>query len=187
MIRKIYQTLEDRNNPDEVESQGPFPCNRKDAWLGSGYYFWDSSIDNAHWWGKEGACYKNYFICESSFHLNEKCLDLYDNPEHRSLFKGIKKELKKQGLYNEKNNTVRRIIEFLKNNKLFPYEAVRAEGKLSKKRESEFSNIISFNWNKPQYLDLDPAVQICFVEKDTSNRKNFKIVYPPEYCEDYVV
>ena len=103
------------------------------------------------------------------------------------LFKGIKKELKKQGLYDEKNNTVRRIIEFLKNNKLFPYEAVRAEGKLSKKRESEFSNIISFNWNKPQYLDLDPAVQICFVGKDTSNRKNFKIVYPPEYCEDYVV
>ena len=23
-VKKIFQTLEDRNNPDEVESQGPF-------------------------------------------------------------------------------------------------------------------------------------------------------------------
>jgi len=71
MTRKIYQTLEDRNNPDVVENQGPFLCNRKDVWLGIGYYFWDSFIENAHWWGKEGARYKNYFICESSFELNE--------------------------------------------------------------------------------------------------------------------
>ena len=28
-VKKIFQTLEDRNNPDEVESQGPFICTNK--------------------------------------------------------------------------------------------------------------------------------------------------------------
>lgn len=187
MIRKIYQTLEDRNNPDEVESQGPFPCNRKDAWLGSGYYFWDSFIQNAHWWGKEGACYTSYLICESSFHLNEKCFDLYDNPEHIKNFNDAIIFLNEKGLYAKGKTTVARIIEFLKNSNPFPYEAIRAMGINSKSKQSEFSDKISFNTSKPQYLDLTPAVQICFVKKNTSNRKNFKIVYPPEYCEDYVV
>lgn len=107
MIRKIYQTLEDRNNPDEVESQGPFLCNRKDAWLGNGYYFWDSFIENAHWWGKEGARYKSYLICESSFHLNEKCFDLYDNPEHIKNLIEIINIMKINGLYDKKTKHYR--------------------------------------------------------------------------------
>ena len=44
-LRKAYQTLENRNNPDQIEEQGPFLCNRKSAWLGEGYYFWDSFIE----------------------------------------------------------------------------------------------------------------------------------------------
>lgn len=187
MTRKIYQTLEDRNNPDVVENQGPFLCNRKDVWLGIGYYFWDSFIENAHWWGKEGARYKNYFICESSFELNERCFDLYDNSEHIKDFRGAIEELKKQKLYDEKKTTVTRVIEFLKRINNFPFEAIRARGELSKSKNSNFFNIIQFNQNKPQYLDLCPAIQICFINKNTSNRKGFKIVFPSEYCEDYVV
>ena len=49
-VKKIFQTLEDRNNPDEVESQGPFICTNN-PWLGKGYYFWDTFLDLAHWWG----------------------------------------------------------------------------------------------------------------------------------------
>lgn len=154
MTRKIYQTLEDRNNPDVVENQGPFLCNRKDVWLGIGYYFWDSFIENAHWWGKEGARYKNYFICESSFKLNERCFDLYDNPEHIKNFRGAIEELKKQKLYDEKKTTVARVIEFLKRINNFPFEAIRANGELSKNKNSIFFNTIQFNQNKPQYLDL---------------------------------
>ena len=37
--RKAYQTLENRNNPDKIEEQGPFLCSHKNAWLGKGYYF----------------------------------------------------------------------------------------------------------------------------------------------------
>ena len=71
-LRKAYQTLENRNNPDKIEEQGPFLCSHKNAWLGKGYYFWDSFIENAHWWGQKGARYKNgYVICESTFELDE--------------------------------------------------------------------------------------------------------------------
>ena len=43
MNRIIYQTVEDRGNPDYVEQHGPFICTNKNAWLGEGYYFWDTN------------------------------------------------------------------------------------------------------------------------------------------------
>lgn len=47
----LYQTLEDRDNVDYVEANGPFLGNVRDRWLGKGYYFWDTFIDAAHYWG----------------------------------------------------------------------------------------------------------------------------------------
>lgn len=54
----IYQTLEDRQNYDDVEEHGPYFCCARDAngipkngvkepWLGEGYYFWDTRIADA--------------------------------------------------------------------------------------------------------------------------------------------
>ena len=37
MIIKVYQTLEDRNNIEYIETNGPFKCERPDACLGHGY------------------------------------------------------------------------------------------------------------------------------------------------------
>lgn len=189
MIRKAYQTLEDRDNPDEVEKDGPFLCNRKDAWLGEGYYFWDSFIENAHWWGQEGARYQNgYIICESSFELNEKCLDLYDNPEHIKMFNLAIQSMKEQGLFKENKTTLGTIIEFLKQSPNFTYEAIRANGVNSISQQSSFSKRIPFKLGKNhQYWDATPAIQICFIKKDGLNRKGFKIIYPSEYSEGYVV
>ncbi len=58
----IYQALENRNNDEFVEEHGPFFCSLvdthgkvkngvKEPWLGAGYYFWDSRIEDAKWWG----------------------------------------------------------------------------------------------------------------------------------------
>lgn len=49
--KTLYQTVEDRNNPSEIETEGPFLCVRNNAWLGRGYYFWDTFVELAHWWG----------------------------------------------------------------------------------------------------------------------------------------
>ena len=51
--RTLFQAIKDLDNPDEIEQNGPFKCRREDAWLGEGYYFWDSFVELAHWWGRE--------------------------------------------------------------------------------------------------------------------------------------
>ncbi len=181
--RKAYQTLEDRDNYDHVEEYGPFKCNHKNAWLGSGYYFWDSFIENAHWWGKEGAKYKNgYLICESSFELNEEeCFNLLDNPDHIRTFNHIKELMKENNLYIEGETTVARIIHQIKEIiQVFHYEAIRVYGVNSVSFGSTFSHRTNFTSNRIQYLDTMPAIQICFYNKNGLNRKGFKIIYPPE-------
>jgi len=129
--RKAYQTLEDRGNYDDVEKYGPYICHHKNAWLGSGYYFWESFIENAHWWGIEGAAYKNgYLICESKFELNdEKCFNLIDNPDHIRAFNTIRDTMKQKGLYIDGKTTVARIVNQIKEViKIFHYEAIRVYG-----------------------------------------------------------
>ncbi len=73
-----YQTLEDRDNRDDVEASGPFICKRADAWLGDGYYLWDTNIQWAHEWGmnsfkRNG---KEYLIGKCQVDTNNNCFDL---------------------------------------------------------------------------------------------------------------
>ncbi len=51
------------------EKSYPHWSEDSNAWLGKGYYFWDSTVNMAHWWGKlrfNG----DYSICKSSFDCN---------------------------------------------------------------------------------------------------------------------
>lgn len=191
-IRKAFQTLEYKNIHN-IESDGPFLCQRKTAWLGIGYYFWDSFIENAHWWGKEGACHKNgYIICESTFELNEnKCFNLVDNPIHLEQFNQTKIFLKQNNLYEEGKTTVARVVSYLKQIGVFKFEAIRAFGINSIGINSSYSNRTIFI-NKEgkksiQYLDSTPAIQINFFTKNSLNRKGFKIIFPFENTNEYLV
>ena len=79
MLNDLYQTLEDKSNVDYVEENGPFICERRDAWLGRGYYYWDTFVDNAHLWGKKiyNSNNKDYMICLSKVEFsNENVYDL---------------------------------------------------------------------------------------------------------------
>jgi hypothetical protein len=191
-IRKAYQTLEDRDI-HRIESDGPFACHSKNAWLGKGYYFWDSVIDIAHWWGVEGASYQNgYVICESAFELDEnKCFNLVDNPAHLDQFNQVKTILKERNLYVEGQTTVARVINYLKEIDVFKFEAIRVYGVGSVGFRSPYSNRTIFIYKEGvksfQYLDSMPAIQINFFKKDSLNRKGFNIIFPPEYSHDYLV
>lgn len=77
-VTDIYQTLEDRQNYGEVEKHGPYFCSGryangipkkgvKEPWLGEGYYFWDTRIDDAHWWGNTVYRQKGYIICHTTY------------------------------------------------------------------------------------------------------------------------
>jgi hypothetical protein len=188
-IKTIYQTLEDRGNRQNVELEGPFPCNWDNTWLGDGYYFWDTFIENAHWWGKEIRKYENgYFVCKAICDFNDtECCDLVGNTEHMRMFSNSYDFLKKEGLANE-TTTVKRLIHFLKdelNN--FKFNSIRAFGLRSKNYNSQFSFTMNFEENRVQYLDLKPAIQICFYSKTALNLRNYTLIYPPEYTDDYLV
>lgn len=185
----VYQTLEDRGTePSKLESDGPYLCKWQNSWLGKGYYFWDTFIENAHWWGKEGRAYKNgYIICKAVCDFNNtECFDLVGNTEHIKEFGDIYETYMTKGLA-DKKTTVKRIIEHMMNVlKKFPYTAMRAYGIRSRNQNSKYNFELLFETTKTPYLDLRPAYQICFYTKKSLNLKNYKIVYPAESAEDYL-
>ncbi len=81
----IYQTLEDRQNDEEVEDHGPYFCperypngilkkGTKEPWLGEGYYFWDTRIADAKWWGDTVYSRNGYIICKTTYDQNSPLL-----------------------------------------------------------------------------------------------------------------
>jgi hypothetical protein len=193
--KRAYQTLEDRGNIDEVEREGSFKCRLANAWLGEGYYFWESYIENAHWWGKEGAKYikNSYIICETKFISNiEKCFDLYDNFHHMEEFNKSINKMSIEGLYNPEITTVGKVLHFMseKANYLSGFEAIRAYGVNSINMDSHYKNKTKFTKNGGFYsphLDRSPPIQICFIGKNGLNRNEFKVVFPDEYNEQWGV
>ncbi len=189
--RTVYQTLENKGTPNSIENDGPFPCNRKNAWLGQGYYFWESFIENAHWWGSECNNYANgYVICRAFYtESEEKCFNLIDNPNHFRMLNQTIDLMETRGLYQRNKTTVSRIIEYLRNTlHIFTFEATRVYGVNSKSLKSDYSKVTIFSLNQAHsYLDSLPAIQICFYTKKSLNLNNYKIVYPDEYIDGYMV
>lgn len=177
-IKNLYQTVEDRTNPNYIKENAPFPCNKENAWLGNGYYFWDTFIENAHWWGKVG--YKsNYVICryECTFEkLN--CFDLVGNTEQMLDFSNCIDFLKDKNLIDHKT-TVARILEYLKEISEFNYDSIRVYGIASKSKKEDFR--LKFNLSNPAYLAYKPTIQICLYHKDTIKLSKGIIEYPDEY------
>lgn len=189
-MKIVYQTLEDRfTDLDKLENEGPYPCKWENSWLGDGYYFWDTFIENAHWWGREIRKYTNgYIICEAICDFNdERCCDLVGNTDHLSQLVRSYEEMVKNGLADE-STKVRRIIEHLRTSvKTFNFEAVRAYGIKSKSYNSRFSFIRYFEDKEHAFMDFKPAYQICFYSKRALNLRNYRIVFPENYSQDEVV
>ncbi len=189
-IKAVYQTLENRDTElNQLEENGPYSCKWENSWLGDGYYFWDTFIENAHWWGKEIRCYSSgYIICKAICDFNDiDCFDLVGNTEHLTMIDEAFGILKNEGLANS-DTTVRRIIEFLKKNmKQFNYSAIRVLGFKVKNYKSQFSSNVFFERNNSSaYLDCKPPIQICFYRKKSLNLRDYHIVYPEESSLDYV-
>jgi len=185
----LYQTVEDRNNPDEIEANAPFCCKRENSWLGDGYYFWDTLIENAHWWGEKSYPSQGYVIVEFSCDwCREKCFDLLGNMEHVKYFKEIVEFLKEKRKIT-KDTTVKWVIEFLKKKTDFAdrYEAIRIYGHFSKSKETTEKMLFGKSSKSNQYFELTPAVQICLFRKTSLNLSKGKIVYPITYISEYVL
>lgn len=139
-----YHTLEDRDNADEVEANGPFICTRKTAWLGDGYYFWDSDLELAHEWGRIGYQLrgKQYLICQGEILCDDFIFDLVGDVLHQKEFLAMMDLLLEQLPDNAEVRMVD-VLDFLRSNEVFPYNAIRAADNYSKSREVKFGGRLS--------------------------------------------
>lgn len=187
MHKILYQTVGDRGNPEEVERQGPFICERDNAWLGTGYYFWDTFIELAHWWGDYGYN-RNYMICEASCDENDKIFDLVGNTDHIQILDKYSKLLKEKKP--KQTITVAFVIMHMRLilKKDFRYKAIRANGidTVNKGKLIE-ENRLCFNFNNRAYLDLKPAIQICIINKKEMGLTGYKIIYPNIYIQNQTI
>lgn len=183
----LYQTLEDRNNPDYIEDNGPFICKNKTAWLGLGYYFWDAHMELGHWWGNLNFT-GGYVICKAKAVKDEYCWDLHGDGLHRIEFEDICNEMVRGDISTRDRLLVPQIIEFFKSKNKFKYNSIRALGINSIGNRLVDNNLIFrmlFKKDMKAYLDLKPPVQICLIAKTALSLQDYKIVYPNDYSEFY--
>lgn len=183
----LYQTLEDRDNPDYIEDNGPFLCSRSTAWLGYGYYFWDTHEELGHWWGKLNFKHK-YVVCKARGTYDEFCWDLQGNGLHRLEFECICNELVNSGITNKESLLVPQVIEYFKKRGKFYYDSIRALGINSIRSKLNDNTVIFrmiFKKDNIAYLDLKPPVQVCLIQKKALSLQSYKIVYPKDYSEFY--
>lgn len=173
-----YHTVEDRDNPDEIEADGPFKCTRRDAWLGPGYYFWDTRIMWAHKWGKDAYERKgyNYVICQAELDNSPSIMfDLFGNILHQEEFLQayllLKTQLDKSGKY----PLVSEVLHFLHKQNLMTYKSVRAGDNGNEAYDIDFQP-------KREFMTIRQRVQICLFEKNGITLQNFQIVFPEHYC-----
>lgn len=184
----LYQTLEDRSNPEEVEDNGPFKCINNKAWLGYGYYFWDAHEDLAHRWGEVNFKKNGYIICRANAELDELCWDLHGNGLHLKEFEEICEIMVENNICEASELLVYHVIEFFKSHKAFPYNSIRAVGVNPSGRDNFLRNSsynVKFVQFKEIYLNLKPAVQVCLLTKKALNLQNYYIIYPTYYSLVY--
>lgn len=189
--KEIFQTLENRGTKSiELEQNGPYSCNWDNSWLGDGYYFWDTFIDNAHWWGNEVRKYeKGYIICKAECDFNSiDCLDLHGDLEQLKEFKDAYELMLANGVVT-KETTVKNFLAKLKGQTTIfnNFKAIRVNGLRSKNHNSIYAINFLFEKDKWQYFEMVPAVQICFFKKSALNLRNYKIVYPECYIDGYYI
>lgn len=184
-LKKIYQTVRDDNNPDEVEQIGPFRC-VNNPWLGEGYYFWDTFIELAHWWGRQG--YENsYMICQASCENDsDKIFDLVGDTEHLSEIRQYKEALEIKNP--DRKITVPFIIQHMRRHSDFDFCAIRASAIDTVKKDVRLmKNRIIFRIGNTAYLDTTPAIQLCIINKKSIAFKGYKVIFPEEYCPNYTI
>jgi hypothetical protein len=179
---QLYQTVANKENPDYLETNGPILC-VNNPWLGPGYYFWDSFLENAHWWGRIHYA-SNYMVCAEESDGENDMFDLVGNTHHLTEMRIAVDMFRDR--FNGRPLRVARVLAFIKGElKSFPYKAVRANAINSKSYSDLEDQIVHFTSGKP-FLELFPPIQICVYDKSFL-KGNFRVIFPPQYCKDYTI
>lgn len=175
-----YHTVEDRNNPDVILLEGPFRCEREDAWLGHGYYFWDTRISLAHFWGEVNFRWRGYVVCEALINDDPAILwDLDGKIAHQEEFIAALDMMIDAGVITRDGDaTANDVITFLKRQNLMTYKAIRAA---DEDKDTYFLRFKPRSEPKQAQMRLRQRVQICLLEKSEITLQDFSIIYPEKY------
>ncbi|MDE6270156.1 MAG: hypothetical protein K2M12_04790 [Muribaculaceae bacterium] len=167
---------------DFVEANGPFPGTVRERWLGPGYYYWDTFINSAHFWGRYSykKYNKGYIIAKSEVALPpDKVLNLLDSADLLK-FHLWREEFKRT--FPDTSVTVEKVLTHSRKTagKNFPYIAIKALF-IDSINVEEYQDRISPNGKA--YLDMQPPIQVCILEKSVVGPDNFKVIYPINYSD----
>lgn len=176
MIVEAFQTLEDRDNIDQIELEGPFICKHSSAWLGVGYYLWDSNFDWAIDWGEiaHKKFGRDFLIMQCRVDLSKDCFDLVGNVNHQKVLLNLIDALNKSGkIKNNEDKTIPNLISYLQYKGLFEYKSIRASD-FHEKRIIK----LKFRTDRPEYMVLNERVQICVLTKKDVILRPISVIYP---------
>ncbi len=178
MIVTGYQTLEDKDNIDEIELDGPFQCTHKGAWLGTGCYFWDTNFDWALDWGDIAYQKRNkeFVVGKCNIDLSKDCFDLFGVVQHQiDLKECIEVMIESGKIRSAKEATISNLIQFMKNQKIFNYKSIRA----ADMHRNVFR--LKFRGDRAEHMIINQRVQICVIDKKDVLLHPFKVIYPEKY------
>lgn len=175
----IYQSKSNDKKYEPNRNEVMHSCN--ESWAGDGYYFWDSHIKLAQWWGKK--YYKNkYLIAQANINIDIKCFDIHNSYQNQITIAQLWIKLK--GKIPSGNANLPSFFQFLRDIGIFgEYDAIRfcITNSVGKSRSSKVGrkriNVKEHETKIDQYLDLIPPIQICLFTEKSLGINNYKIIF----------
>lgn len=122
--------------------------------------------------------------------MKNNCFDIHGNGFHRLQFEETLNGLTENQVDNEQEITVSRVLAFMKKMPEWKFASIRVLGMNSFKRWSDKRRLywdeVKFTIGRKPFLDLYPPVQICVISKKDCNLKQWKIVHPDKYVEQFI-
>lgn len=171
----IYQTLENRQNEEEIKKHGPYLCSslnsdgsrkrgKMEPWLGEGYYFWDTRIGDAKWWGDTVYKERGYIVCHTKYDQHSPLLyDLVGNIALFEQFVNYAQVIKDES--QQRVITVATVVWFLRKQTSFKYKAIRM---WPSPQDPQKTGIV-FCDSKYKLIRAE-KIQICFFDKTLLTR-----------------
>lgn len=184
---RLYQTLENKENPEEIEEHGPYKGDKSAAWLGLGYYFWDYHIELGHWWGTHRYGQSRYIICGADAEVTDALWDWVAKGKHRAEFRRFVEELEADRTYPKNKLYVGNVVMYLLKTKSIKYGAIRAHSG---------EHTVGFNYKDPKLfktikfvdshhakMEFIPPIQVCLFDKTAISLRNYLVVFPDYLAE----
>lgn len=179
IVTRGHHTCEKCVNDAVVISRAPFKSvcdkkNRKEPFLGEGYYFWDDNISVAHWWGQTHYDGK-YAIVEYDLTLKgDNFLDLIGSRQDNGILLTLKKSLEDRGWENLTVSKCIAALQILEKQKpgIFPYTIIRA---MDVPHYQERMNFVD-DQRRSGSMICDPRIIICYFDRNEVPLHTAKVV-----------